>query len=117
MGIEFALYPVPKRKVLMMFIDVVTAIILTEALTELAVKSELFEPLRKSLFESKNRVLNFIHQILDCGYCFSVWAATFSSVLVFALDNKIIDFFIICIIVHRLSNLFHFIMDRVRGNE
>lgn len=101
----------------MILIEILTAIILTEALTELVVKSELFEPLRKLLFESESGVLNFIHRILDCGYCFSVWAATLSSTLVFALDNKIIDFFIMCIIVHRLSNLLHSVMDRVRGNE
>jgi len=98
-------------------IEIITAVILTEALTELAVKSELFEPLRKLLFESESRLLNFIHQILDCGYCFSVWAAALSSILIFILDNKIIDFFILCVIVHRLSNLFHFILDRVRGGE
>jgi|AntAceMinimDraft_10_1070366.scaffolds.fasta_scaffold231416_1 hypothetical protein len=99
-----------------MFIyDILIAIILTETLTELAVKSELFESLRKLLFESENKVLNFIHSIFDCGYCFSVWAAILSSILIFVLDNKIVDFFIMCLIVHRLSNLFHFIMDRVRG--
>jgi len=103
--------------VIVILIEILMTVIFTEALTELVVKSELFEPLRKLLFESDSKVLNFIHRILDCGYCFSVWAAAFSSILIFTLDNKIIDFFIMCIIVHRLSNLFHFIMDRVRGNE
>ncbi len=100
-----------------MILEILTAIILTEALTELSVKSEIFQPLRKWLFEKESKVLNFIHQIFDCGYCFSVWAASFSLVLVFALDNKIIDFFIMAIIIHRLSNLFHFVMDRLRGNK
>ena len=95
-------------------VEFIIAIIFTEALTELAVKSELFEPVRKKLFKSKYKVLNFIHRIFDCGYCFSVWAAMITLIF-FMLDNYIINWFILGIVLHRLSNLFHFLMDKLRG--
>jgi len=98
-------------------LKIILSIIFTEAITELAVKSELFFTFRQFLFESKSKILNFIHKIFDCGYCFSVWAALISFLLVFIINNKIIDYFVLIIIVHRLSNLFHFLLDRINGNK
>lgn len=93
------------------------AVIATEAITELVVKSEFFAPLRKRLFESDNRILNFVHEILDCGYCFSVWAGAFSGVMFFVCSNYIVDLFMIAIIIHRLSNIVHFMIDRLNSNK
>lgn len=97
-----------------LIIKVVAAIITTEAITEIVVKSELFEPVRKLLFESKYKILNFIHKILDCGYCFSVWASLITVLALFIINNIIIDFLIVVIVVHRLSNLVHSILDKVQ---
>jgi len=96
-----------------MIFNIIISLLLTEALTELAVKSEFFEPLRKFLFESKIKLFNFIHKIFDCGYCFSVWAGMLSVFFVFYLDNNVINFLVLGIVVHRLSNLFHFFVDLI----
>jgi hypothetical protein len=96
------------------------AIVLTEALTELITKSELFNPLRKKLFElgHNNKFFNWAHKLLDCGYCFSVWSGVLVAILLFrdvGLSEWFIDPFLIGIFLHRLANLFHNFMDRVHG--
>ena len=100
-----------------LIIKFIAAIVATEAITELVVKSEFFEPLRKWLFESELKTLNFIHRIVDCGYCFSVWAALFNILILFILDYRIMDFVILTVVVHRLSNMLHFIIDRLNANK
>lgn len=93
--------------------EYVLLVITVEAITELLVKSEFFESLRKWLFENNNKkIFKFIHDLLDCGYCTSVWVAIFVVIMYFSLwcIFKYICF-ILCI--HRLSNFFHFIMDRM----
>lgn len=98
-----------------MILNIIFIIVLIEALTELAVKSEFFYPLRKVLFNlgKKNSIFKFIFNIFDCGYCFSVWASFLSLVLVFIVNNTIIDFILCVIVFHRLSNLLHFVIDRI----
>jgi len=99
-----------------LLIDSIISIIFTEAITELCVKSELFSPVREWFFNNKdNKLYNFIHSLLTCGYCFSVWAAALSVLLVIFTNNVVINTFILVIVVHRLSNVFHFIVDRFRG--
>jgi hypothetical protein len=93
--------------------NIIISLLLTEAITELAVKSEFFHPLRKFLFESNNKLFNYIHKLFDCGYCFSVWAGMLSIFLVFYLDNFVIDFLVLGLVVHRLSNILHFFIDLI----
>lgn len=95
-----------------MIIEVIVGILFTEAITELMVKSEIFEPIRKFFF-SRNK---FIHNLLECGYCFSVWAA-FLALLLILLDNPVAFYFMLGIIMHRISNVVHFIIDRIDGNH
>jgi len=97
---------------------VIIAVIITEAITEIVVKSELFIPVKSKLFElgKNNRFFERIHYLLDCGYCFSVWAGMFISILMLndiSVVNSYIDWFLLGIVVHRLSNLFHNVMDRI----
>ncbi len=99
-----------------MIYKILIAIIFSEAITELVVKSEFFYPLRKKLYESNFSTLKFIHEIVDCGYCFSVWAAMF-TVGIFYVDNLYLNYFVYIIVLHRLSNLSHFLMDRINGNK
>jgi len=114
----------------MMFIYFVVAIILTEAITELVVKSYFFEPVRKFFFTRQeiNLVYNKISYLLECGYCFSVWAGLFSSIIMFVFYNNdvfnfkyligqdIIVLLVLGIVIHRLSNVLHYLIDRLRGN-
>lgn len=97
-----------------MILKILIAVICTEALTELAVKSELFQPVRAWLYKNKYSLLRFIHRILDCGYCFSVWAAILAVIFVFYLDTFRVHFLVLVLVVHRLSNLFHFFIDAMR---
>ena len=89
------------------------AIIVTEALTEIITKSELFFPLRKLLFEKNGKIFKWFHDLLDCGYCTSVWISIFLCTYFFTLNNKYVNIFLIAIVIHRLSNVFHFIVDRI----
>lgn len=92
-------------------------IVLTEALTELIVKSEILRPFRKFFFDRKeNKLFSKTHELLDCGYCTSVWIGWFFAILFFSgglLISKYIDWFFIGLIFHRLSNFLHNIYDRV----
>lgn len=96
------------------------AVVITEALTEIVVKSELFFPLRRYLFEKgkKNKIFNWFHSLVDCGYCFSVWVGIFVSFLIFRNDlfltHSYIDWVFMGIIIHRISNCFHFLIDRIK---
>lgn len=96
----------------------IIATILTEAITEIVVKSELFLPARSKIFElgKNNRFFKWFHSLIDCGYCFSVWVGVFTSILLLSdlhVISKYIDWLLLGIVVHRLSNLFHNIMDRI----
>jgi len=104
-----------------MVLEIVALVFLVEALTNLLSKSDLFTPVRKYCFESSNVVLNFIHKILDCPYCTSVWVAMFVVVVYELYKNNSLPFiltlFFISIILHRLSNILHFIIDRLDGSH
>ena len=96
------------------------AVIFTEAITEIVVKSEFFLPLRGKIFNlgKSNKFFNWLHRLLDCGYCFSVWAGVLAALLFFrelSLFHVSVDWFLIGLVLHRLSNLFHNTMDRIHG--
>ncbi len=97
----------------------IIAIVLTESLVEIISKSEIFSPIREWFFNRRDKkVFNFIHSLLDCGYCLSVWIGTFVGLILIDLViiNPIVDWFIIGLLLHRLSNLWHNIIDRTRKN-
>jgi signal transduction histidine kinase len=96
-------------------------LVLVEAITNLLVKSDLFSPIRKHLFESSNMVLKFISRILDCPYCTSVWSAFFcvgvTYLFVINVLPVLIVLFFLSIILHRFSNIIHHIIDRIDPNH
>jgi len=98
-------------------IEIIITIILVEAITGILTKSDIFLPLRKYLFKSNNRVLKFIHAILDCPYCTSVWVGIFFSIMLYLFIIKLLPqimaLFFMGIVLHRLSNILHFIIDRI----
>ncbi len=94
------------------------AIILTEAITQIITKSELFKPLRKFFFEKRKNTFNkYIHELLDCGYCMSVWVGWFVVFVFLYMDSVILNVFFAGIVLHRLSNILHFIIDRIDRNS
>lgn len=88
--------------------------IFTEALTELIVKSVIFQRPR-SLLSSLG---GFLKKMLSCGYCFSVWAAMTPatlSVVIFGSNGIVfstLQWVAVWLIVHRLSNYAHNINDK-----
>lgn len=95
------------------------AIVITETITEIITKSKLFEPLHEWFFNRRdNKFFNFIHYLLDCPYCFSVWVGTFVSIFIvkFNIVSVYIDWFIVGLLLHRLSNILHNIIDRTRND-
>ncbi|KKL67179.1 hypothetical protein LCGC14_2137580 [marine sediment metagenome] len=103
-----------------LILAVIVTVILIEAITGILCKSELFKPIRGFLFESNNKTLKFIHNILDCSYCTSVWVSLFCTVML-ALDimnllPQILALFFIGVVLHRVSNVLHFIIDRIDSN-
>jgi hypothetical protein len=104
-----------------MLIKFLMAIVLTEAITELVVKSKIFEPLRAKLFDlaERSKVFKWLHELIDCGYCFSVWTGWLVAFLLFFgssfIIHKYVDWIILGLVLHRLSNVFHFIVDRLHG--
>lgn len=102
-------------------LQILITIISIEAITNLISKSVLFEPIRKLLFKSKNRILNFIHEGIDCPYCTSVWVSLFCTVMLYLdvinLLPQILALFFIGLVLHRLSNIVHFLIDRIDSNH
>ena len=100
-----------------MLINFVYAVILTEAVTEILTKSEIIRPFRALLFKKRQRaVFEWLHDLFDCGYCMSVWVGWFFAVLFFSSGlffNKYVDWFFIGLILHRLSNITHNVIDRI----
>jgi len=92
--------------------------ILIEAITQIVTKSELFEPIRKFFFDRrKNKFFNWMHSLIDCGYCTSVWVGWFVVISFLFFKSMILNVFFIGIVLHRLSNILHFIIDRIDRNS
>lgn len=105
----------------MIVVYFIIAVILTEAVTEVVVKSYFFEPFRKYFFvrQEKNLFYSKFSYLLECGYCFSVWAGMFSSIVMFEFYGDVelsnVQLIVIGIVVHRVSNILHYLIDRLRG--
>ena len=98
----------------------IMAVVLTEAITEIVTKSAIFEPVRKWFFNRRDKIVfKFFHDLLDCGFCFSVWVGTFVGIVL--LDIKVVsiwvDWFIIGLLLHKCSNVLHNLIDRTRRSS
>lgn len=94
-------------------LKLILATILTEAVTEIVTKSQLFLPVRRFFFKRKKCIVcSFIHDLLDCGHCTSVWIGVFTSFYLYHQSFSFIMLFLIGLVIHRLSNILHFIVDR-----
>lgn len=96
-------------------------IVLIEAITNLLVKSELFLPMRKYLFESNSKTFKFIGRVLDCPYCTSVWVAVFCVGMLYLFIMEmlpiLLTLFFFSIILHRCSNVVHHVVDRIDSHH
>jgi len=105
----------------MILLEILATIILIEAVTGLLSKSTIFDPLRNYLLKRNNRILRFFNDLLECPYCTSVWVSLFCiAMLVLYINNllpQILALFFMGIVLHRLSNILHFIIDRIDSNH
>jgi hypothetical protein len=90
-------------------------VIATEAVTEIVVKSRIFEPFREriKIFRGENKYLEYVTTPFFCAHCFSVWAGLILYILYTYKQNKVINIFIFTLVIHRLSNYLHMIVDRI----
>lgn len=102
-----------------MIFEFLLLLINIEAVTNLISKSEIFKPLRAFLFKhSKNKIIKFIHDLVDCPYCTSVWVSFFYITLITLCGlSTVIMFFMLVISMHRMSNVLHHIIDRIDRNS
>jgi hypothetical protein len=101
------------------FLEIICLVIFIEAVTNIISKSELFSPFRAFLLRnSKNKFIEFAHSIIECPYCLSVWMGLFSmNMFYFYRHNLLHDVFIwfmFAIILHRLSNILHYLIDKLQ---
>lgn len=106
----------------MLLILSILLIINIEALTNIISKSELFKPLRAFLFNRSNiGIVKFLHDLIDCPYCTSVWVSLFYVSLIYLSEvfmfSGIVLFFMLVFAFHRISNILHHIIDRVDINS
>ena len=100
-------------------IELLFLILLVEAITEILTKSNIFYPLRKYIFikSANSKILKFLHDLLDCGYCTSVWVGFFVAILFKDLELLFnvgwLNLLVLWLILHRGSNLVHTLIDLV----
>ncbi len=85
----------------------------TEAAVELVIKSSIFESIRKHI----SKLGSWPEELLKCGYCFSVWIAAgiilvVPSTIINVSPWLAVNFLITVLIVHRLSNITHNVIDK-----
>ncbi|RLI61095.1 MAG: hypothetical protein DRO67_08370 [Candidatus Asgardarchaeum californiense] len=102
---------------LLVSVKFIIAVIITEAITELVTKSSFFKPLREWFFSKKDtKIFKWLHSLFDCGYCMSLWIAWAVSLFMFRNVNIVyshVDWIWIGIVIHRLSNIQHLIIDKL----
>ena len=79
----------------------ILCIIAAEALTQLACKAEIFDKIREWL----KSLSSFIFLLSTCPYCVSVWTAACVTLLYFTWEYS--QFFVIGLVIHRVSNFVH----------
>jgi len=96
----------------MFWVTLLFAVILTELLTELVIKSVVFKPVRDRI----KGLHKYLAELFSCGYCFSLWAS-YGVVLLLGLAYNFtgwyyVDLTLTGLIVHRLSNYLHNFNDK-----
>jgi len=89
-----------------------SAVLLTELLTELVIKSEITRPVRDFIKSGGS----WLKAFFSCGYCFSVWTA-FGIVFLLGLAYNLtgwywVDLTLTSLLIHRLSNYLHNFNDK-----
>ena len=93
-------------------IQILLAIIVTESITEIVIKSEIFNPVT-TLF---SKLGSWFKTLFSCGYCFSLWVAVavvfFTNTSYPLTGNHIADLGLMALVIQRLSNILHNVIDK-----
>jgi uncharacterized membrane protein len=84
--------------------------IFVEAITNLLRNGSILEKFRNLIFK-----INFIKKMFDCGFCTS-FHVTYLSIIFYFFVPKFL-YFVSLIVIWRLSNLFHNIVDLVYNKK
>jgi hypothetical protein len=94
-----------------MMVRLLIALAVTEAVTEIVVASELFEPVRRVMQRAGK-----LGALFTCGYCLSVWVGVGVSYLLridLGLVHPGVDPLLVGLVVHRASNVLHELISRL----
>lgn len=97
---------------LLLIFKVLIISLIVESITEMIVKSTLIRPLREALFNLHNE---WITELITCGYCSAFWVALFVNIIstLHLPDTfNLLNFIVMVVITHRLSNIIHGSIDR-----
>lgn len=96
-------------------IVILSSILAVEAVTEVAIKGEIFFRVRAFIIERNE----FLSQLVTCGYCFSFWISFLVCVVLEMCDelpqihfNFFLNFIVIWIVLQRGSNMLHGAIDK-----
>ncbi len=90
------------------------SIIIVEAITEVIIKSVIFNGPRNFFIKRSE----FFAYLLTCGYCFSFWATVFVLCLLGIFEglpilfDSYLNIFVLFFIIQRGSNMWHGAIDR-----
>ena len=95
----------------------VTLALVVEGFTELIIKSKLFSKFRSGV----SQISPFFDNLFSCGNCFSYWATAlllsginfYKGLPLVLTDVFLLDFVFSLFIIQRISNVLHFIFDRL----
>ena len=86
-------------------------IVAVEASTEILTDSEVTRPAR----ERVAKVNDWLGQLVNCGYCTSVWVAGAAAMVhqIQVSDHPWVNVLVTLLLLHRSSNLFHEVVNRM----
>ena len=87
--------------------------IAVEALTTILIDSSIFYKIREKI---TSKDMPFFSELIQCKYCFSFWVTIF-IIYIGTFNIRFLYIFIMILVVHRLSNTYHFLFDIIREKK
>jgi len=88
-------------------IEIFLMVIFAEAIVNLIFKGTVLQPLRDAIITYTNFLRVREEHPLECKLCISVWIGLLSSLIYLFLGIVWIKWFVMGIVIHRLSNYLH----------
>jgi len=91
-------------------IEIIAMVIFAEAIVNLVFKGTVLQPLRDTIINHTDFLRVRGEHPLECKLCVSVWVGLLSSLVYLFLGIVCIKWFVMGIVIHRLSNWFHLVI-------